>query len=392
MKKVKILGLTCGVGSMMIPAKELNWTIMGNIEHRPYYHTGTFENYFNSPMVKKLSEINIQEAPDVIIGHTDCGFFSNLRSRKTKGENDFKDTELWFDNVKKLSPQFFILDNLPGMLNYFNADFFAEKFPEYNITFEWVSNYHYGNIQLKRNRLFIIGHKHQGDIEPPFIFVPREEENTITLGEVISDLQNREDYTINNVFYKDDSPIHPWTHQMMYNNGDSSTKAKLAEFKKYATETEIGKNLSYYNKKGEIKKKIGTLRIRYDAPSKVLTGNSGQSTILREDGTPLNIRERARIQGAPDDFIFLPLNPNKAEYSKLILQTGKFIPVQFCRYLIKQINYYIQNGRNYDLHHARRMIKSNPIINDTQSKYCQIKKLPSEFCRVCSASNLNCIF
>src|SRR5574344_1683906 len=89
MKKLKALGMISGVGSMLIGAKRQGYDIVGNIEWRQYYHTGTFEHNFpGSFMVDTLEEVTPEQIEscqdlDLIIGHTECGNFSNLRVNKS---------------------------------------------------------------------------------------------------------------------------------------------------------------------------------------------------------------------------------------------------------------------------------------------------------------------
>ena len=45
---MNIIGIECGIGSMMIPSKELGFNILGNFEQRRCFDTGTFEENFNS--------------------------------------------------------------------------------------------------------------------------------------------------------------------------------------------------------------------------------------------------------------------------------------------------------------------------------------------------------
>ena len=43
MRKLKALSFIGGIGSMLIGAKRQDYEIIGNVEWRDYYHTGTFE-------------------------------------------------------------------------------------------------------------------------------------------------------------------------------------------------------------------------------------------------------------------------------------------------------------------------------------------------------------
>ena len=75
---MKVLGVYGGVGSMMIGAKQQGWEVIGNIEERPYYFTGTFEaNFPGAWMVNSFDALTEEQRAqamecDMIIGHPDC--------------------------------------------------------------------------------------------------------------------------------------------------------------------------------------------------------------------------------------------------------------------------------------------------------------------------------
>ncbi len=72
---MKVIGLTCGVGSMQIGAKQLGMEVLGGIEWRPYYrHTDTFERNFDYPLWKDPSIMSTKEkemmtGADIAFGH-----------------------------------------------------------------------------------------------------------------------------------------------------------------------------------------------------------------------------------------------------------------------------------------------------------------------------------
>lgn len=122
--KLKALGMICGVGSMLIGAKRQGFEIVGNIEWRKYYHTGTFEHNFpGSFMVDRIEDLDQEKIKacrdlDLIIGHTECGNFSDMRANKTNAidAGDKGDIPQFIEAIKKLRPKFFAMDNLPKSL------------------------------------------------------------------------------------------------------------------------------------------------------------------------------------------------------------------------------------------------------------------------------------
>ena len=67
---------------------------------------------------------------------------------------------------------------------------------------------------------------------------------------------------------------------------------------------------------------------------------SSKDIVWRADTlNPLTIREKARIQGCPDNFIFKPLNYMKDDETigKVSTQVTKFMPLEFTRHAMDQI-------------------------------------------------------
>ena len=59
---MKAIGMTCGVGSLLIGAKKVGFEVVGNIEWRPYYHTNTFTyNFPGAFLIKKGNELSENE-------------------------------------------------------------------------------------------------------------------------------------------------------------------------------------------------------------------------------------------------------------------------------------------------------------------------------------------
>jgi hypothetical protein len=97
------------------------------------------------------------------------------------------------------------------------------------------------------------------------------------------------------------------------------------------------------------------------------------------------IRERARIQGCPDSFIFYPTNIKEdwKKHKLLRLQTGKYIPYQFTSYLTQQIKNFME-GEKGD-YTGKRFLKNNDMITTAKYTYCQntIYSNQPEACKWC---------
>ncbi len=381
---MKAIGLTCGVGSMLIGARSAGFKVEGNIEWRPYYHTGTFEKNFGAFMVKDLSQANFSKDITLAMGHPECGNYSSLRTSAPKFD-DPGDIPLFIKMIQAIRPGYFVMDNLPKSLIAVPIQRYATELKDYDLFPEWISNFHYGNTQINRRRFFLIGAKR----EKKFVFQPGEFAHDRRLRDVIGDLPLREDiFEINHIHWKKSDVVRAgWlAHHLDLHR--KNKKITYAEFIRHFKDWPSGKLLTYRNLKGELKDKPGFCKVGLDRYSYVLTGggSGGSDNHYREDtGLPLTQRERARIQGCKDDFIFYPLEfmDTPKMYAYVFKQIGKFMPIEFCEYVATQI-WSHENRLEWKRSTMNRFPASNSFVDEAKQALCQERKIKSEeTCEAC---------
>ena len=392
MSKLNVLGVLSGIGSTLIGAKQHN--IIGNIEYRDYCQTGTFEfNFPNSFMIKSLEDLNDAHLEkcltiDLIIGHPSCGNFSNLHINKNNAidAKDKGDIPEFIKSIQLFQPKFFVMDNLPKSLLVADWKYYADELPDYDIHFEWVNNYGYGNIQKGRKRLFIIGSRK----ELGFYFIPSEFTHNKTVRQLFTEISPDAE---NNQQYPLDKILPSWAKynfdRSYLDKSVEENKMTLNEFQQYIKDVPSKVCFPRINKSGEEKRRIGFFKINLDGPSRVLAGSAGYDSQFREDNLfPLTIRERAKLQGVPDDFVFIPKEDffNKKEYNFLLKQTGKCIPVEFTTFLIQQISDFLNGVRQESNYTKVRLIDSDPLIDNNKSMYCQVIGYSNQL-KVCEFCN-----
>lgn len=370
---MKALGMISGIGSMMIGAKEQGYEIVGNIEWRKYYWTGTFErNFPGAFMVHTVKDLTPEQTEackgvDLLIGHTECGNFSALNFLKKPGV--FSDIPQFAEAIQMFGPKTFAMDNLAPSLREFTPEWWHNMLPDYDIFFQWIGNWNYGNPQVNRRRLFVMGARK----ELGFYFVPGERpgELTDTLGKRIANIPPD---VLNNVTLKDDDRMERF-YRYMFNlpPEEGEGHVTFAEFREAVKDTPTGRVFTTYNKLGKAVHKIGYSKVSLDRYAPVLYARPG--AFRGDNCQPLTIRERARIQGCPDSFVFVPedARPGTPGHTKLVVQTGKFMPVEFCTYLTGYIKWFLEGNvpEHYPASTGQRCLRPNVEVNNAQWEWCK---------------------
>lgn len=162
-KYLRVLGISAGQGALLFPFKFVkNAKILGNVEPRSVFHSPNEEqwklNFGNVPFVKK--GFNPNWKPHVIVSSPDCGASSIMRLSKVKqlgNPEENASINLVIEGILYYKPQFFLIENLPRLLTLMSKEFFQETFKDYHMVFHECSVSNYGNSQVSRKRLVIIG-------------------------------------------------------------------------------------------------------------------------------------------------------------------------------------------------------------------------------------------
>ena len=375
-RKLKAVGITCGIGSMLVGARQAGFDVAGNVEWRGYYHfrdrdgRNTFGENFPGAIFKKHlddltpTELRVIEGADLVLGHPECGNFSILSGANVAAGRDLRkdpsDIPLFVDLIARVRPRFFAMDDLPRSFTAFPMQEYHRRLAEYDLYPEWVSNWGYGNVQKNRNRMFMVGAlRGQG-----FAFRPGEDHNPLKTADILSQVEGL--------------PNH-----LPHCRTGNSPRARCAALPdRYWTWAEVaarfmahpsGWSWTYEKPDGTNGVRIGFLRTHWDGPCHVLTGQNAICHPLT--GFPLTIRERAKIQGFPDDFVFYSEKVNdQGEWTHednlpMVRQTGKAMPVQFCRYLSGQVSAHVL-GRSFGST-GLRVIRPNEHVDSAKKWYCE---------------------
>jgi len=302
---MRVLGIEGNVGSMLYPFQEAGHTVVGNYDSRGLINEENFGiNFPNSTLYDSLHKLPLGDI-DIIVSQPSCSKFSQL-SRKSAEDYDKDECVNLAYYIDKIRPKHFLIES---KLDYV---YDIPKVKGYNYQLEWVSNYHYGNTQKGRNRLWVIGTRNDIDWK----FIPGEKIHSNTVASVIEDLPNTDIPQIDHIhIYK------PFLK-------NSITKEYLTLDEAFDMLQRDGK-LSYIATDGKIKHRINR-KIANPITSTTITG--GGTWFHWDKKYPLTLREKARVQGFPDEFSFKGLSNTKKDKA-----VGKSMPFEFTRYLVSAL-------------------------------------------------------
>jgi DNA (cytosine-5)-methyltransferase 1 len=259
----------------------------------------TYENYYNlKPECKDIKKITTIPDCDIMTGGFPCQGFSVANLHKK--ENDQRN-ELYKELVRLLQfkmPKYFIFENVKGILSIGGYETNIDKKNKHGRIFKMIVNdlencgydvhtklfkMKWYNIPQNRERVIFIGVRN--DISEKINFTWPNEIQTITktLNDAIGDLPLEYDEEIQHI----------------------GTKHKV-----------------------KINGYMGNRKLKWDAISPTITGRGGGTggpviNVHPNETRRMTVREYARIQTFPDDFIF------NGSVSSMYRQIGNAVPPEF---------------------------------------------------------------
>lgn len=313
----------------------------------------------NHPEVKTINE-DIRKIkgsditnnkPFIVFGGPPCQGFSlsNTKTRNEDNENNHLFLE-FIRIVKELKPDWFLFENVAGILSYKNGETVKElqrifKNEGYTSTFDILYASDYG-VPQARNRFFMVGNIYNIDFK-----FPEKEINKVSVKEAISDLPK-----LNNGDFIDKLP---------YKKGKLSNYAlSIRGNSKFSYQNYVSRNKDYvlerydYIKQGDNWKAIPDRlmsnykdknnchsgiyrRLEEEKPSVVIANYRKNMLIHPTQNRGLSVREAARLQSFPDDYMF------EGSLSQIQQQIGNAVPPLLAKAIFKQIIEVHNNGKGY---------------------------------------------
>lgn len=348
--KINAIDLFAGAGGFSQGMESAGFNVVAAVEFNEQIAETYKYNHPNTKMfvddIRNISADEMKslfdkknETCDIIFGGPPCQGFSmagnRIRSKVSflEDKRNFLFKE-YIRMVDKLRPKIFIIENVPGILNYNDGavkDEIYETFNKmgYQLHSKILCAADYGVPQLRKRAIFI-GNRIGIDPELLFPEPTNSESNYVTIRDAISDLPPIDaGFQCEETVYKKDITLTDYQQKMIsssgktYNHSSSHHKPETLKILSMIKQGQTMKDLpEEYHTKSVHSGAYG--RMEYDKPSYTLTTrlntpSVGRITHPTQDRT-ITPREAARIQSFPDDYRFI------GDITSVGMQIGNAVP------------------------------------------------------------------
>jgi len=300
-----VLGVSAGIGVSLYPFRK---HLVGNYEGRSIFHSKGDKqwrlNFKDIPLYRTIPTLfnGCRQQVDVIISSPDCGSGSILRLSRAKKLGDHKQNvslAAFFEAIHVYWPKLFYFENLEGLFKSYPEREFNQILRNYRLVKHVASVSHWGNSQVSRKRLIIIGIRRDLPRKLKRCFKLPEVPELKQCWELMKHLEQREKPDICHVREKMDIPISihagkkltPKQIALEWNSSRKDQKRWETPEYKFSSAPGVYRNLAE------------------DYPATARKANRQ----FDHHGLMLTPRQLARIQGVPDKFK-IHYEPDKSLY------------------------------------------------------------------------------
>lgn len=321
---MKVVSLFTGAGGLDLGFEKAGFEIIWANEFDKSIWA-TFEHNFSNTKLDKRSIVDVpsNEIPDAdgIIGGPPCQSWSEAGAGRGICDPRGK---LFFEYIRVLKdkqPKFFLAENVAGILSYKHSEAYANIVKEFEnagyIVSQKLLNANDYDVPQDRKRVIIVGYRK--DLKKKFEF-PEPQEYKPVLKDAIWDLRRAKPAKEGN---KTNGNKGLWAPNHEYMNGGFSTiymsRNRVRSWDEPSFTIQAGGRHAPIHPQAP-KMKFIEQNKRIFVP--------GKEHLYRR----LSVRECARIQTFPDDFLFI--YENIADGYKMI---GNAVPVNFAKHIAKKI-------------------------------------------------------
>ena len=373
MKRPKAISLFCGAGGCSLGFKQAGYSIL-YANDKDSAAVETYKKNFPETTCSNedineldfeniLKELGIKSGEiDILIGGPPCQGFSTAGSRFWDDPRNHL-LKSYVNALKVIKPKWFLMENVEGLLTSNKGTYIyeaAKAFIElgYLIWVEKVYSQEYG-VPQRRKRVLVIGNRlgHNFKMPEPTMKVSGQifRNSDVTISHAIDSLptaSNDKEAALNPA----NTPYHDEFDAILRGHAKKITDhyfpvingvqlKRISALGPGQTMKDLPENLQHESFKKRANRRVadgmptekrggapsGLKRLIASEPSLTITGAATRELIHPIENRPLTIRESARIQTFPDDFVFC------GNASQKIQQIGNAIPPILARIFAEHI-------------------------------------------------------
>ena len=357
-----VLDLFCGAGGLSLGFKMANFDIIGGIDFDQEAlntHKLNFEEGYHfcgdiSTLDNDFVLANFDGKVDVIIGGPPCQGFSVANKQQKDIECDERN-KLFYEFirfVRLLKPKAFVMENVPQILTKDEGhvkEVMMDVMDDlgYNVDVKVLVASDYG-VPQRRRRAFFVGLTKE--LEKTFDFEKIEKKPIVTVEDAISDLYDFDDdfkeLTVDEELYLDFEANSKYQVAMRKNSNGILYNHNI----RYPKDI-VQKRMSYVPEGGNWRQVPDELwdKIRHNRHSSAYRRLNSKEVSVTIDTGHMNyfhpkynrvptVRESARIQSFPDDFIFTGAQGSQFR------QVGNAVPPLLSYEIAKTLKKYLDEG------------------------------------------------
>jgi len=363
-RKLNVIDLFCGCGGFSQGFKQANYNVLLGIDHWEDAII-TYKKNFRSALTFNgditdlngahiLKYLNVDaDSIDVIIGGPPCQGFSVSGKRIIDDPRNALYRK-FVEIVSEIQPKVFVMENVPGLIRLFDGKVKSKVIKDfsevgYNVNFQVMSSEQFGVPQV-RKRVFFVG-LNKEKLDNTKIFQFPDIKNGYGLGlnpivtskEAISDL----DFIADDVALFEEHEYHlppESEYQMMMRKNSDRIVNHVTTIHSDRTKEIInmvpdGGNYKDLPLHLRSTRKVNIAWTRMNSKKPCFTIDTGHNHHFhyRANRVP-TVRESARIQSFPDDFIFYGIKTSQLK------QVGNAVPPLLAEVLAKAIADVIDRG------------------------------------------------
>lgn len=346
MIKVNVIDLFCGCGGLSYGFQSAGFDVILGIDNDDIA-LKTFE--LNHPGSKTIcgdiTKINYDDIKkvvgdketDLIIGGPPC------QGMSISGPRQFDDprNKLYLSFIRlveQIRPKIFVIENVPGIVRLFNGkikDSIIERMESlgYNVRYQLLNSSQYGVPQYRKRIIFV------GSLKGTFVF-PEPNSDIITAEMAISDLPPLTDDIETNFYFT--QPTNAYQKLMRKNSTEVHNHTPTihsAQTKRIIAMVPDGGNYKDLPSDLQSIRNFHVAWTRFDSKKPAPTIDTGHRHHFhyKLNRVP-TVRECARIQSFPDDFVFLG---NKTQQYR---QVGNAVPPLMAQKIAESIKEQMNDG------------------------------------------------